>query len=88
MQLKDLRRGLALVALSLLTACAVPGRVVFDATAVPDPPVYSDDYKRGLAAEIDAAPVSDLLVQTLTDASQYYDRIRRLKKRGNTQNEK
>jgi len=79
MQSSDLRRGLALAALSLLSACGAPGRAVFDTTAVPDAPTYTADFKRGLAAELDAAPRSDLIVEALTDASQYYDRIRRLK---------
>jgi len=82
MQLSALRRGLALLALSLLPACDVAGRAVFDATAVPAPPTYSADFKRALAAELDAAPRRDLTVQALTDASQFYDRIRRLKKEG------
>jgi hypothetical protein len=64
---------------SLLSACAGAGRVVFDASAVPSPPSYSADFKRSLAAEIDAAPRADVIVEALTDASQYYDRIRRLK---------
>lgn len=82
MQSRDLRRGLALVILSLLPACGEVGRAVFDATAVPAPPTYSPAFKRALAAELDAAPRSDLTVQALTDASQFYDRIRRLKKEG------
>lgn len=79
MQLLDPRRALALVALSLLSACASPSRAVFDASAVPAPPSYSADFKRGLAAELDVAPVSELTIQALTDASIYYDRARRLK---------
>ncbi|MEQ3678977.1 hypothetical protein [Pseudophaeobacter sp.] len=79
MQSSVLRRGLALAALSFLTACAGPDRAVFDAAAVPLPPRYTADFKRGLAAELDAAPRSDLIVQALTDASQFYGRIRRLK---------
>lgn len=79
MQSFDLRRGLALAALSFLTACGGPGRAVFDATAVPAPPSYTADFKRKLAAEIDAAPRSAVIVEALTDASQFYDRIRRLK---------
>jgi hypothetical protein len=79
MQLFDHRRGLALLALSLLTACAGQGRAVFDASAVPVPPSYSADFKRKLAVEIDASPRSSLIVEALTDASQFYDRIRRLK---------
>lgn len=62
-----------------LSACELAGRVVFDASAVPTPPQYSPDYKRRLAAEIDAAQKSALILQTLVDASEYYDRIRRLK---------
>lgn len=79
MQSFDLRRGLVLVALSFLTACGGPGRAVFDPAAVPTPPQYTAEFKRGLAAEIDAAPRSELIIQALTDASQFYDRIRRLK---------
>ncbi len=79
MQFCDLRRGLGLLAVSLLSACAAPGQAVFDTTAVPAPPSYTADFKRGLAAEIDAAPRSELIVEALTDASQFYDRIRRLK---------
>jgi hypothetical protein len=82
MQLSDLRRGLALVVLSLLSACAAPGRAVFDAAAVPSPPSYTADFKRGLADEIDAAPRSENIVEALRDASQFYDRIRRLKNQG------
>jgi hypothetical protein len=79
MQSSDLRRGLALAALSFLTACGGVDRAVFDAAAVPEPPRYTVDFKRALAAEIDAAPRNDLIVQALTDASQFYGRIRRLK---------
>lgn len=79
MQSFDLRRGLALAALSFLTACGAPGRAVFDASAVPAPPQYTAEFKRGLAAEIAASPRSDLTLQALTDASQFYDRIRRLR---------
>lgn len=79
MQSSDLRRGLALAALSFLTACGGAGRAVFDAAAVPEPPRYTVDFKSALAAEIDAAPRNDLIVQALTDASQFYGRIRRLK---------
>lgn len=79
MQLFGLRRGLGLAAVSLLSACAVPAPAVFDATAVPDAPSYTSKFKRDLAAEIDAAPRSELIVEALTDASQFYDRIRRLK---------
>lgn len=82
MQLFGLRRVLALVALSFLTACAGPGRAVFDPSAVPAPPTYTADFKRALAAEIDAAPRSEVIVGALTDASQFYDRIRRLKNKG------
>lgn len=63
----------------LLSACATARPVVFDATAVPAPPQYSPQYKIKLAAEIDAAPERALIIQTLVDASEYYDRIRRLK---------
>jgi predicted small lipoprotein YifL len=77
-----LRRGLALLAVSSLSACGGAGRAVFDASAVPAPPSYSPAFKRGLAAEIDAAPRSVLIVEALTDASQFYDRIRRLKNDG------
>ncbi|KEJ93996.1 hypothetical protein SAMN05444149_108113 [Pseudosulfitobacter pseudonitzschiae] len=80
MQSFDLRRGLALVALSFLSACGEPGRAVFDASAVPAPPEYTAEFKRELAAEIDAAPRNKLIIQALTDASQHYDRIRRLKR--------
>ncbi|GAB5431201.1 MAG: hypothetical protein EpisKO_05710 [Epibacterium sp.] len=79
MRSNALRRGLALAILSFLTACAAPGRAVFDASAVPAPPQYSATFKRELAAEIDAAPRSELIVQALADASQFYGRIRRLK---------
>ena len=82
MQFRVLRRGLALAALSSLLACGEPVRTVFDTTAVPSPPTYSPAFKRALAAELDGAPRSDLTVQALTDASQFYDRIRRLKKQG------
>ena len=80
MRFCDLRRGLALLAMSSLTACAGESRAVFDASAVPSPPSYSAEFKRGLAAELDAAPKSALLIEALTDASQFYDRIRRLKR--------
>jgi hypothetical protein len=43
--------------------------------------ILSSQVKRGLVAELDAAPGSDLTAQVLTDASQFYDRIRRLKKK-------
>jgi|GEM_PF-1301893 len=79
MRSSALSRGLALLAMSSLTACAGPGRAVFDAAAVPAPPQYTDEFKRGLAAEIDAAPRADLILEALTDASQFYGRIRRLK---------
>lgn len=79
MRLFGLRRGLALAALSSLTACGGAERAVFDGSAVPEPPHYSAEFKRELAAEIDAAPRSDLIVGALLDASQFYDRIRRLK---------
>ncbi len=80
MQSFDPRRGLALAALSFLTACGAPVRAVFDVSAVPSPPRYSTDFKRGLADEIAAAPRRPLIVEALTDASQFYDRIRRLRK--------
>lgn len=79
MRSEVLRRGLALAILSFSSACGEPGRVVFDASAVPAPPRYSPNFKRELAAEIDAAPQSNLIVQALADASQFYDRIRRMK---------
>lgn len=68
--------------MSSLTACAAPGRAVFDASAVPAPPEYSPAFKRGLAAELDAAPRRELIMQALIDASQFYDRIRRLRRSG------
>lgn len=76
-----LSRGLALLAVSSLSACAGAAPAVFDASAVPPPPSYSADFKRELAGEIDAAPRSTAIVAALTDASQYFDRIRRLKNR-------
>ena len=84
MRFRDPAPALALLAASLLSACGEPGRAVFDASAVPSPPSYSADFKRGLAAEIDAAPRRDLIIQTLTDTSVYYDQIRRLKNQGET----
>lgn len=68
--------------MSFLSACAVDGRAVFDAAAVPAPPQYSPAFKRGLAAELDAAPRKELIMQALIDASQFYDRIRRLRHSG------
>lgn len=79
MQSSALPLGLALAALSFLSACGEPGRAVFDAAAVPSAPQYTADFKRELAAEVAAAPRSEMIVQALTDASQFYDRIRRLK---------
>lgn len=79
MQSSALRRGLALAILSFLSACGGAGRAVFDPTPVPDPPSYTADFKRELAREIDGAPRSARMIEALTDASQYYDRIRRLK---------
>lgn len=68
--------------MSFLSACGAAGPGVFDAVAVPDPPAYSAQFKRGLAGEIAAAPRNALILETLKDASQYYDRIRRLKAPG------
>lgn len=82
MQLNVRGPALALAMLSFFTACAPPGRAVFDARAVPLPPSYSPAFKRALAVELDAAPDPALTVQVLADASQYYDRIRRLKMKG------
>ncbi|MBY6141111.1 hypothetical protein KUV26_16870 [Leisingera daeponensis] len=88
MRSNGLRLGLALLALSFLTACAGARRAVFDASAVPEPPKYTAKFKRDLAAEIEAAPRNDLIIQALVDASQHYDRIRRLKgKKGKPRNE-
>lgn len=88
MQSNGPRLGLGLLALSFLTACGEPGRAVFDASAVPEPPQYTAKFKRDLAAEIEAAPRNDLIIQAFVDASQHYDRIRRLKgKKGKPQNE-
>lgn len=79
MQLNARAPALALVMLSFLTACATPGRAVFDGRAVPAPPGYSADFKRALGAELEAAGAPPLTVQALGDASQFYDQIRRLK---------
>lgn len=79
MQFNALRPVLALLVLNFLTACAAPGRVVFDASAVPVPPSYTAEFKRALAAEVTSAPRSEMIITALTDASQFYDQIRRLK---------
>lgn len=64
--------------MNALIGCA-PERVVFDASAIPTPPSFSPDFRRGLGAEILACQAPPLMLEYVRRGDGYFDQINRLK---------
>lgn len=77
MQQSVLNLGLSLILMSALSGC-LKASPVFDASAVPTPPVFSEDFRKRMGAELTVC-VSPALLAYVQNMDGFADRINRLK---------